>query len=372
MKYGNAFQKSIGLIDMRITRATYIPVLRYKDAERTALRKLTSQTRQAIVPLIEFVPKDFFEEAAQGPLVKVAKGLRDSCGWRYPFIVDPGLLGHEVAAKCIRQIMVEAVRYNPEIAIVTGISRPDVYQAAVEDVLRTVNSDLVLRLSSFEFRQAAVGSMIDQTLAQLGATRHQAHLILDFGYIAGSGMNFAAWFRNIPGLEEWKSVTVIAGTFPKDLTAFEPNEEYSLERGEWSSWCDLIHSVETPVAFGDYTVQHPFFEEREGKGFNFSASIRYTTPSGYLVFRGEGVQNPDGPGYQQYLGQATLLCSRDEFLRKEFCWGDAYIHEKGNGATDTGGPKQWLAAAINHHLTLVATQIEDRVGVPTAQTTTNN
>jgi hypothetical protein len=298
--------------------------------------------------------------------------LRDSCGWRYPFIVDPALLGHEVAAKCIRQIIIEAARYNPDIGIVTGISRPDIYQAAVEKVLRTVNSDLVLRLSSFEFRQAGVGSMIDQTLAQLGATRRQTHLILDFGYIAASGINFAAWFRNIPVLSEWKSVTVIAGTFPKDLTEFEPNEEYDLRRGEWDSWCELIHSVDTPVGFGDYTVQHPFFEEREGKGFNFSASIRYTTPTGYLVLRGEGVQNPDGPGYRQYLGEATLLCSRDQFLGKEFCWGDRYIHEKGNGAIDTGGPKEWLAATINHHLTLVTTQITDRVGVPAARTITSN
>jgi len=357
---------------MRITSATYVPVLRYKGAERAALQKLTAQARQAMIPLVELVPKDFFEEAAQGALVKVAKGLRDSCGWRHPFMMDPGLLGHDVAAKCIRQIMTEAVRYNPDIGIVTGISRPDVYQAAVEDVLCNGKSDLVLRLNSFEFRQAAVGSMIDRTLAQLGATRSRTHLILDFAYIAASGMNFAAWFRNIPGLGEWKSVTLIAGTFPKDLSEFEPNEEYNLERGEWSSWCELINLIDVPVAFGDYTVQHPFFEDREGKGFNFSASIRYTTPSGYLVFRGEGVQNPDGPGCQQYLGEATLLCSGNEFLGKGFCWGDAYIHEKGNGAIDTGGPKEWLAATINHHLTLVTIQIQDRVGVAAARTSTDN
>ena len=79
-----------------------MPVLRYKGAERNALQKLTAQAREAMITLVEFVPKDFFEEAVQGALVKVAKGLRDSCGWRYPFIVDPGLLGHDVAAKCIR------------------------------------------------------------------------------------------------------------------------------------------------------------------------------------------------------------------------------------------------------------------------------
>ncbi len=347
---------------MRITRSIYVPVVRYKGAERIALQKLKPSARQAMIPLIEFVPKDFFEEASQGALVKVAKGLRDSCGWNYPFMVDPGLLGHDVATKCIRQIMAEAARYNKDIGIVTGISRPNTYQAAVEEILRKGNSDLVLRLTSFEFRQATVASMIDRTLAQLSSTRRQTHLILDFGYIAASGMNFAPRFRNIPNLGDWKSVTVIAGTFPKDLSEFDPNEEYDLERGEWSSWCELVELIDIPIAFGDYTIQHAFFEEREGKGLNPSASIRYTTAGGYLVFRGEGVRNLDGPGYQQYLGEATLLCSRDEFLGEGFSWGDAYIHEKGNGAIDTGGPKEWLAAGINHHLTLVTIQIAKRVG----------
>jgi hypothetical protein len=233
-------------------------------------------------------------------------------------------------------------------------------------------SDLVLRLSSYEFRQAAIGSMIDATLAELGTSRRRTHLLLDFGCIAASGMNFAAWFRNLPDLSAWKSVTVLAGTFPKDLSGFDPNGEYDLERGEWTSWCELSDSIKVPIAFGDYTVQHAFFEEREGKGFNFSASIRYTTPGGYLLFRGEGVRNADGPGYQQYLGEATLLCARSEFLGKEFSWGDAYIHEKGHGAFDTGGPKEWLAATINHHVTLVAAQVQDRIAVPAARTTTAN
>lgn len=357
---------------MRITPANYVPVLRWKGAEQTAVRRLSSHVRKATIPLIEFVPKDFFEDAAQGALIKVAKGFIDSCGWNSPFILDPSLLGHDLAAKCIRQIMAEAIRYNPDIGIVTGVSHAAAYQAAVEDVLRMGKSDLVLRLSSYEFRQVAVGSMIDATLAEVGISRRRTHLLLDFGCIAASGMNFGAWFRNLPNLAEWKSVTVLSGTFPKDLSDFDANGEYELERGEWSSYCELRDSISVPIAFGDYTIQHAFFEEREGKRFNCSASIRYTTPSGYLVFRGEGLQNPDGPGYQQYLGQATLLCERSVFRGEAFSWGDTYIHQKGNGAFDTGGPKEWLAAGINHHLTLVSAQVQDRITLRPTPTSIDN
>jgi hypothetical protein len=344
---------------MKITGLHYVPVLRCKGAEQKALQNLSSPVRSAMVPLIEFVPKDFFEEAKQGAMVKVSRRLIDSCGWHYPFIIDPGLLGDEIAANCVRPIFAQVIRYNADVGIVTGVSRSSVYQSAVEEVLRMGKSDLVLRLSAFEIRQAAVASMIDQTLAELSTTRRQTHLILDFGHISRSGINFSAWFGNIPSLAEWKSVTVLAGTFPKDLGEFARNEEHEFERGEWISWCELSLASSLPIAFGDYTVQHPFFEEHEGKGLNFSASIRYTTPNGWLVFRGESVRNPDGPGYQQYLGEAKLLCTRQEFSGKAFCWGDNFISDKGTTATDTGGPKEWLAAAINHHLTLVAGQIRE-------------
>lgn len=37
----------------------YVPVLRWKQAERIAIRELYPQDKNVITPLIEFVPKDF-------------------------------------------------------------------------------------------------------------------------------------------------------------------------------------------------------------------------------------------------------------------------------------------------------------------------
>ena len=87
---------------MRITPATYVPVLRYKGAKQTALQRLSPQVRKTTVPLIELVPKDFFEQAAQGALVKVAKGLIDACGWSHPFIVDPNTQLTPFASKAFK------------------------------------------------------------------------------------------------------------------------------------------------------------------------------------------------------------------------------------------------------------------------------
>jgi hypothetical protein len=349
---------------MKINTDSYVPVLRWKGAERTALQRLTADVRSSVVPIIEFVPQDFAADVKEGSLRKLAKSLINSCGWNYSFIVDASLLGDGVAASCIAAVCNEAMRYNPAIGIVTGVNKSAQYQEEVSNILSRSSADLVLRVSSVEFRQAGITAIIDEVLARLGTHRDTTHLLLDFGYIDASGMDYIPWLRNLPTLTDWRSVTVLAGTFPKDLGQLAANEEHLLERGEWPSWCELAEAVGVPVAFGDYTIQHPYFKDNEGKGFNFSASIRYTVPRGYLVFRGEGVRNDGSPGYQQYLAEAQLLSERPEFCGGPFSWGDGFIAEKSHERVKTGGPKEWLSAGINHHITFTVREIQRQVGVP--------
>jgi hypothetical protein len=125
-------------------------------------------------------------------------------------------------------------------------------------------------------------------------------------------------------------------------------------------------------SFGDYTIQHGIYEEREGKHFNFSASIRYTTPDGWLVMRGEGVLNEDGPGYAQWPAHAQLLMERSEFCHAQYSWGDKFMNDMGSQVEKTGQAKDWLAAGINHHMTMVANQLLDvQVGLVRASQQTS-
>jgi hypothetical protein len=120
------------------------------------------------------------------------------------------------------------------------------------------------------------------------------------------------------------------------------------------------------VRFGDFTIQHPTFEDNEGDFRNFSASIRYATPEYWVVIRGEGVYNEDGAGFDQWPGQALLLTARTEFAGREFSWGDAYIESMGQQTQKTGTAKTWLAAAVNHHITLTATQAANALAMEPA------
>lgn len=216
----------------------------------------------------------------------------------------------------------------------------------------------VLGFTRLNFAKAGFDAVIESALSRLERTAKDVHLILDFQAIGEDGINFAPWVTRIPLLDVWPSVTFLSGAFPKDLAHLAKNEQHVLSRGDWESWYDLLNRHPTRLpSFGDYTIQHGIFEEREGKHFNFSASIRYTSRAGWVVMRGEGVLNDDGPGYAQWPANAQLLCERPEFSEASYCWGDTFMKDMSAQLTRTGSAKEWLAAGINHHITMVVNHL---------------
>jgi Beta protein len=343
---------------MTITDESYVSVLRWKGAEKRAVKALSPDIKRTVVPVIEFVPKDFWETAEQAAVNTVGKEIAENWGWRNPVIIDPHLLGDDLAARNIEFVLSALKRYNVPCAIVTDVSRTEEYQQAVERSLSRINSlELCFRISVIHLRATGLDSPVRELLARFSSAARDVHMILDFGLISDEGANFAPTWNSLPMARDWKSLTTLAGSFPKDLSHLAPNGEHWLPRGEWESWCSLNERSSLPTAFGDYTIQHPFFEEREGKGYNFSPSIRYTCPDGWLIFRGEGVKNDDGVGYEQWLGEAALLSEKNEFCGGSFSWGDTFIHDKSKEPLNPGSIKDWLAATVNHHMTLVTRQI---------------
>ena len=345
---------------MNITDQTYLPVLRWKGAEKAALRALSPDIRSAIVPLIEFVPRDFWGSAENAAINTVGKEVAENWGWKHPVIIDPHLLGDNTAGKNLYSVLRALARYNVSCGIVTDISRTDDYQQSLAEVLRKFPGlDLCFRINPIHLRLPGLDSALRELLTKLGRKLNDVHMIVDFRLISEDGMNFGPALSSLPMLEDWCSITALAGSFPKNLSHLAPNEQHFLPRGEWGSWCSLNERSSLLTAFGDYTIQHPFFEDREGKGSNISPSIRYTCPDGYLIMRGEGVKNKDGPGYEQWLAEATILSEKSEFSGPSFCWGDTFIGDKSREPLNPGSIKDWLAATMNHHLTLVARQIRE-------------
>lgn len=372
------------------TIKSYIPILRWRPAERKALEQLFHQDRENLAPLIEFVmpapsikkqsdkivitktPKEKLSEV----LSDVASDFLKSCGQNTIFI-DVHLLDSDVRASSFEQILSSSNKLNlfsiPVIYIipVTSTSADMATRTVAINYAESSGHGLCIRIDKSHLDENNISSHIANFITDNGLNVENVDLLVDIGVISQDTIveDVVKKISQIPNLEKWRSFIVSGGVFPKDLTEFIPGEVHELDRLDWKLWNSLQKTTlsRTPL-FSDYTIQCPTFERIDAIG---SASVRYTDDDKWWIFRGKkpGIVNPKtkekGPGREQYIDHAKTLTgeSFSKFYKGEnYSFGDAEIARiAAPNNKKPGSPATWLTIGINHHITLVAHQFANSV-----------
>lgn len=341
----------------------YVPVLRWKGAEIEAVTGLNDLTKNLIQPLFELVPKDFREDPIERSIALRVRRLLETWGWRHRCFIDFSLIEAEKAAAAISffdRIAEESLK-----AVMCFGLQPLIDLRSVSKLSLVRKHGVCFRIGIFELRHASFSRLVVERSAELGLTPAAIDIIIDYGVIEALPDNLAAAVGIVESIATWRSITILAGAFPPDLSHLEKNNQYELTRYEWLAYRGYALAGGR-AWYGDYTIQHPVFVEREGKGLNFSASIRYTAAVHWVIMRGEGVFNEEGPGFQQWPANAELLCAREEFCGPSFSPGDGYIKTMGSQSINTGGAKEWLTAGISHHIYYSVHQLTHITETPSA------
>jgi hypothetical protein len=358
----------------------YVPILRWKQAERIALRYLQAQDRERITPLIELTSTIFKRRRNDGKetvppdpaqvLDHEAKKLLEACGNR-PFFLDLRYVRDMVQRTRSR---IHALQYLGEIARsyklapvpVTELSRNQNYQSSVRDIVDKDGRGLCLRMAPTEVLQDGFATAIKDFLKAFHVHPKSVHLLLDYAASDPTEPDPRALLASIPDLNQWHTLSLASGAFPPDLQGFQPGNT-KIPRTDWLTWKEIVSpdgksSLRKPT-FSDYTIQYGLYKEPV-EGCNPSASIRYTLAEQWLIMRGEAMRGKGThlteirPGREQWNWHAQLLCdSQDLFYGEDFSWGDAFIRERSLNKENHGSPEIWLRAGINHHMTVVSRQI---------------
>jgi len=358
----------------------YVPILRWKHAEQTALAQLYERDSTCLTPLIELVPENFVHKHSKGHIAKlsinevinrVGKQLHQYWGER-PFFVDLCLLPQEILNQGSNHFLATLGQYASILKLslipVTGIDRDDAYQSAVHAVLRTHKQGACLRLSLEDIKRPTLAKDINTVLSRLQLPPDLVDLLVDFKITDRSAPTFKTLCKLIPALNGWRNFIVASGAFPADLSGLRRNDIHTIERTDWKSWRD--QTTQVPFVpripnYGDYTIQHVLYLEHKGRA-RYSASIRYTAEDYWLIMRGEDVFREDGPGFAQWPAQALLLCDLPEYCKETFSEGDKYIKQMSSQRKHTGNIVTWLEAGFNHHMTFVVRQLARICGASTA------
>jgi len=371
----------IGVIKM-FNYKHYIPILRWKAAEKEALGKLGKEEKELITPLIELImpqpeymvkdgedtriksPEELLNESIEMFKSKVKEIPNEIAKfWGIaPAFVDLSLIDFSLRIDGVGRIMELGEELKLCLVPVVGLSSIPELKKISNVCNKKYKHGLCLRLFRNDFEKASFQDNIKDFLTEYELSEDDVDIVIDFQITDSKCLEMGNYVGKLPDISRWRTLTVVSGTFPKDLSQLSPDMHF-IDRSDFIYWVNQVNSdgLSRKPAFGDYTIQHPIFIE-PAPGANPSASIRYTTNDKWLIMRGLALRGEikgiKSPGHAQYPLLARLLTEQKEFFGADFSYGDGYISEMANIDTKkTGNPRTWLRAGINHHLACTISQV---------------
>jgi hypothetical protein len=347
----------------------YVPLLKGKEGEFTALEEIESDVRDLILPLVEVprVPFDYVNERPAKTLDEhvsgVAGRLRECWPERplyldMPWFSEAELLADGTAA--IGRVLGDCRTGNVAAIPVVRTTSSAPYLAAVRAHLAECEDGACIRVTPSDFDEDGeiqLGEQLKRTLDALAVDNlTRTDLILDLANIQDVGREALvarAVIAEMPHLPDWRRFIFAATSFPENLSEVDAATTTALPRLEWELWQRLRRrsALRTDSLFGDYAIAHPIPAELDPRTMRMSASIRYTTDENWLIVKGRNVRQY---GFDQYYDLCRTLSRLPEFSGEGFSWGDRFIARCARGEAGPGNATTWRKVGTNHHLTLVA------------------
>jgi hypothetical protein len=358
----------------------YVPILKGKEGEYSALRELTRTIKDGLTPLIEIpsIPYDFENDVpaktVDAHLAKVVQKIETCWGADRPVSLDLDWISPSErmadGSHPLKYIFDNARDAALHAIPVTGINRPTAYQDAVKDANDTDHFGLCIRLEPDDLNDwADLQVRLNDLLAFFGLFAHDIDVVVDFESIASPtaaspiAMAMNSVITNLPLVRDWRTLTFAASAFPQDLSNMSPRTITPVSRTEWLIWQSLAvrraRLIRLPT-FGDYAISHPIPNEIDPRLMKMSAQLRYTADTEWFVFKARNVRDY---GYEQFNDICRALITKPYYKGAAFSWGDNAINLCAVPGANPGNATTWRRIGTNHHLTFVVDQIANVPGL---------
>lgn len=338
----------------------YLPILKWKAGEKKALKELNVDIKTKVIPLAELVPKEDKEDLDifSNEIQFIKENFSDMA-----IFVDTKLLTDLDRENAVVTICQKVNLFEDKV-------RPAVYLSELENKFSQETKDLLkekgfcLRVFRSELKQL-------RKLEISSSEKQKIHLVIDFEVLDENINTVVPLLSESNFCEQWESISLASGAFPKDLMAFSADKVESQSRGDWLAWKAItkqLNGLNIYVNYGDYTIRHPIFKELSIP--NTSCSFRYTGDKNWFIFRGFSRKSKHYKGFIQYRAHAVNLVENDQyqFSGEDFSSGDLYIKSKAQLVDDEGKPLDkkcgnsttWLQAGVNHHICKVVDQLNNQ------------
>lgn len=351
---------------MKIDASTYVPVLKWREAEYQALLRVPESGKRRIVPVIVAPPVEYDPESgrvnknAQEVVRDFVKRIPAKWGARLAWIdFDSTLISErmENGSSIIRYVFEKLGSQGARAIPVAWFESDAEMLATFQQVVAADGRGAAIRLT---LENLMVTNLAERLAALVGALQVKigdVDLILDLGKAFEPYDAFAkaliARLERVTNLQRYRNFVVIGTSIPESLSEISPPGD-TLPRHEWRFYRRLLSLLPDgmrPPNFGDYTIVPPSF------AMNFNMAV--IKPAARLVYtNGENTVIRKGTAFRDDPTQMIDICSgimnSEDYRGRAFSYGDEQIYLCGNNLRENmsnlGGWKQF---GINHHITHV-------------------
>lgn len=327
----------------------YLPILKTKSGELWAVANLRQESKTGMIPIFEIHKHKTKGTASH--VSAVAAQLFDVWG-NSPLFLDTKWLSSTGNSTAIHDTFA-AARATGLSAIPVVSHHCDLLALSdIRDVIAQDGRGCMLRLSSAGI---ATGTL-NNVLHYLQINPAVVDLLIDY---QRNAMDLQVTVPAIPYLNDWRTFAAASGSFPSSLASFPLNAWHQIPRFDWQSWeSDVINgALQRRPAFSDYVIRDP------GKPAEFgspSACIRYTRTAHWMVRSGRKLKDGFATDIHQICAD---LVNSGHFDGPAFSEGDRIINEVATQGLGSGGAKEWVQWAMNHHLAFVLNQLQSHAGL---------
>lgn len=335
----------------------YVPIMRTKAGELTAMQHLGSAAIQQMLPLLELNNIQWSEDDLQEKPDKLAGRLKTAWPWDTLVLLDCSILdgNQRNLTAALQSCRSAGLNFIPTLTI----NRSQKYYTTVIQDALSAGLGIGLRLP-VNAETADFATTTRQMMALHALPPEQVDMVVDLGASQAMPPAYAPWLAGLinatPDVARFRTFAIAGTTFPRNMSEFPAGQIRHASRGEWALWRNIIgiRGLARPIDFGDYTAAYPEDVDFDPKKMRMGAKIKYTVEESWLIVKGRGIKTR---GFEQYRGLCRSLMQQPEYKGAAFSWGDRFIDNCANGTGGPGNAQTWVTVAVNHHLAFVADQL---------------
>jgi hypothetical protein len=348
-----------------------MPVLRGKQGEMFALKRLDAGIQASILPLLDIDESPSTEKKTlDRHLELTVERLAKAWGKSHELIIDTDRIDSDKrianGTHYLSHICKHAEMWGLNAILTCSLDRLDSesYLNAITGDHQRSQGKLCIRVfdNDIELSEDEFSSKTTTLLTRVGSNRELCDLVIDlqvinvdrFDDILEQVTRFLSSQRNVA---DWKSIFLVGSSFPNSLKGIKADTLTEFPRHDFKLWQSITSARNKPrriPIFGDYGIVSALFTDQpDFRSANIPTKIRYATDDRWVVAKG-GTTKKHGFGYFRKL--AKQIMQLKHYKKESFSWGDKFISDCASGGS-TGNMTSWVCADTNHHITQVVHQL---------------